>query len=209
MSDCDRCGRSFRDGYNLKRHKASQHPPEMEDDEYETRSTAADDEEEDTASENEEDADQKDGEESESSEEDDEEESTDDDVFDELLKKVYAQFADERELMITNLVDNEDETRQEAEVTVQDQLREKYRKAFREELRAFLLHWRDLKQHPTYKAIMKTAKALREEEDYDYDEAIAAAVSRRKHLLNRLVPDEPMQDEDEDSDESIVEEVTT
>ena len=55
-----------------------------------------------------------------------------------------------------------------------------------------------MKNHPTYKEIMKTAKSLRDD-DFDREESIDAAISKRKHLLNRIVPTEPMDIGEEDN----------
>ena len=48
---------------------------------------------------------------------------------------------------------------------------------------------------------METAKDFRDGPyDYDYEESIKVAIGQRKHLLNRLVPEE---DDDDDNAESM------
>ena len=50
-------------------------------------------------------------------------------------------------------------------------------------------------------SVRKTAESLKEEgEDYDSDESLQRAISMRKYLLNRLVPDDPPLDDDDESD---------
>ena len=50
------------------------------------------------------------------------------------------------------------------------------------------LHWMwDMKKDPTHKKIMETRKRLLEDDDFDEDEALTAAVKKRKFLLKRLL----------------------
>ena len=52
-----------------------------------------------------------------------------------------------------------------------------------------MLIWiHDLKRDSIHKKIMETAKDLRDDKDFDYEESIERSISIRKTLLNRLVP---------------------
>ena len=102
----------------------------------------------------------------------------DDTVFDDILQKVKDRHDDP------------------------DSLSHKYlQKLFRAEYVDTVLWLHKLRQHPTHQLVMETAKDLRDGPyDYDYEESIQAAVDQRKHLLNRLVPEE---DDEEDNAESM------
>ena len=65
-----------------------------------------------------------------------------------------------------------------------------FKKVFREKYKDALLWIHQLRQNPTHRKIKETAQELRSDSgDYDYEESIEAAISQRKHLLNRLVPE--------------------
>ena len=109
----------------------------------------------------------------------DEYESDDDPdaVFGDLIQKVKVQNANTESLNLECLKD-----------------------LFREEYKNTLLWIHALKQSPTHKKVMQTAKELRESaDDYDYEESIEAAIDRRKHLLNRLVSESEVVEEESDN----------
>ena len=107
----------------------------------------------------------------------DSEESDENDPFDQLINSARSQVQDEIE---KGTLTNEDE----------DAVNKRFQKVFREKYRDAILWVRELRQNPTHRKIMETAQELRSDTtDYDYEESIEAAISQRKHLLNRLVPE--------------------
>jgi hypothetical protein len=86
---------------------------------------------------------------------------------------------------------------------------------FRELLISFL-HWKDrLYKNPIYKKVMTNVRELQDEQ-FDRQEAIEAAVHNRRFLLNRVVPDpddiydsdDGEQENDEDSGTEDIDEGT-
>ena len=57
-----------------------------------------------------------------------------------------------------------------------------------------------LKKDPVHQRIMRTAKRLREEEDYDDDESMHFAIKKRKFVIERKLNeyDPPSNEEDEE-----------
>ena len=70
---------------------------------------------------------------------------------------------------------------------------------FRELLISFL-HWKDrLYKNPIYKKVMTNVRELQDEQ-FDRQEAIEAAVHNRRFLLNRVVPDPADMDDSDDGE---------
>ena len=74
-------------------------------------------------------------------------------------------------------------------------------KEFREVYGKFLEWLDELKHNKIHRKIMKTARDLEMDEDYDRSEALLAAVEKRKFLLDRLVPGYEGEGEEEEEDE--------
>ena len=74
-------------------------------------------------------------------------------------------------------------------------------KEFREVYGNFLEWLDELKHNKIHRQIMKTARALEMDDDYDRNEALLAAVEKRKFLLDRLVPGYEGEGEEEEEDE--------
>jgi len=64
-------------------------------------------------------------------------------------------------------------------------LKSKYSSNLRKHYLSFLELMTVLRKHPIQKKIIKTAKRLREDEDYDYDESIQYAVKKRRFLIDK------------------------
>jgi hypothetical protein len=201
MPDCEFCSRYFRDEYKLQRHREKIHhaeeAEEEEDDSGDTESESEEASDEDSETDNEKQSNE-DGE-----EEEEEEEDEYDPAFGPLLENVFNRFEDERKMLVDGLIEK-GYTQAVASHKAHESLMKNYQKALREEFRTSMQHWEHMKKHPTYKAIMKTAKTL-QDDDFDKDESIDAAISQRKHLLNRIMPAEPMaiDEEDNDDDKSV------
>ncbi len=64
-----------------------------------------------------------------------------------------------------------------------------------------LLWMRQLKNDPVHKKIMQTKDAFVENDDFDPEEAMEAAVNKRKFLIKRLFKDYNFIEENNDEDE--------
>ena len=64
-----------------------------------------------------------------------------------------------------------------------------------------LLWMRQLKKDPVHKKIMHTKNAFVENDDFDPEEALEAAVDKRKFLIKRLLKDGNFDDEENDDDD--------
>ena len=68
----------------------------------------------------------------------------------------------------------------------------------------YLRWYHDLKTDPVHKKVMKTLRSFMEDDEMDYTEAIEAAISKRKYLLNNLfdlehfATEDPASTEDDD-----------
>ena len=62
-----------------------------------------------------------------------------------------------------------------------------YTKKLTKEYKKYLRLLKGLQRDSTHRKIWKTIKHLKEEEDYDEDESIDAAVNERKFLLQRML----------------------
>ena len=63
-----------------------------------------------------------------------------------------------------------------------------------------LLWMRQLKKDPVHKKIMHTKDALVKNDDFDPEEAIEAAIAKRKFLIKRLLNDHEFEDEEENKE---------
>ena len=61
-----------------------------------------------------------------------------------------------------------------------------YRKKLRHLYLQYLRWFHDLKTEPVHKKVMKTLRCFIEDDEMDYTEAVEAAISKRKYLLNSL-----------------------
>ena len=112
----------------------------------------------------------------------DAEEADENDPFDQLIQSAREQIDNDIE---KGIIAKEDK----------DAVNKRFKKVFREKYKDALLWIHQLRQNPTHRKIVETAKDLRSDSiNFDYEESIEASISKRKHLLNRLVPE---YDEDE------------
>ena len=61
-----------------------------------------------------------------------------------------------------------------------------YRKKLRHLYLHYLRWYRNLKTDAVHKKVMKTLRSFMEDDEMEYTEAVEAAVSKRKYLLNSL-----------------------
>lgn len=202
---CSICKASFRDSFNLRRHQrchtenlmASKR--QIEDDFVES-----DHDDDDNDSENE--STKSETNDSDSSHEDsslDETDNTSDtdsddehtiknndcEFFQDLLEKSLSKYEDKRQEIIDEEINNGYNSKQ-ASKRAYKILLPKYRKTLRHEYQDMLCKLHALRKEPIHKSIMRTAKKLKEEDEYDSIEALQAAVSKRKHLVGKLFPND-------------------
>lgn len=140
--------------------------------------------------------------EEENDESDEELELEDDDpeLYEEIAEKAWKPYR----MQFDNLVEkftSEGQSESEAKQSAYNLVLTGHRKTFRNEFTEMLLKMEQLRQDPTYKAVMKTAKRLREDDENDFDESIRSAVNKRKYLINELVSDDYQEYDDDDDDE--------
>ncbi len=170
MPDCNVCGQSFRDSYNLHRHEKKHE----EDDEIEmvTDSESVDKSESENESDEEDESANK--------------EETQPDIYDEISNKAWERYISQFEALVEEYTEqgkDDDDAKQAAYKIILPA----YRKSFREEYTNMLLKIRELKKDPTYKSVMESAKRLRDDDEHTPEESLRAAITKRKHLVNELV----------------------
>ena len=181
MVTCSVCSKSFHNQSNLNRHIKRAHGVASRDstmDEDDAASAQPEDSRPEDVSEISSNASDTDDSVADSTVDDADDDDDDvDAVFDDILQRVKDRHDDPDSLSHTRL-----------------------QKLFREEYRDTVLWLHKLRQNPTHQIVMQTAKDFRDGPyDYDYEESIDVAVDLRRHLLNRLVPEE----DDDDNAESM------
>ena len=63
----------------------------------------------------------------------------------------------------------------------------KRQKKFRQILGDFIIWYQHLRKNEIYKKVLETIQSLKDDNDYDNDEAIRAGIERRRFLLDRLI----------------------
>jgi flagellar biosynthesis GTPase FlhF len=197
---CDDCGLSFSRQYNLDRHildrhRENKHPDEEEESTNESEETVTASESESvTASESESE-----------SESEEKEESTDKakelpGISEEIADKAWERHVSTFEDLVEEYTTGQGKNDADAKEAAYKIILPAYRRTFRDEYTNMLLQIREFKKDPTYIAVIKSAKRLREDDDYTPGESLKAAVTKRKHLVNQLVEDQ-YQDEFPENDE--------
>ena len=166
----------------------SQHSDgESEAFDYRTKSDDGDGENEDDISENSE------------MESEDDEDSPSHPITESLINEAYEKYDDTLNKLIDNL-EQAGHNRKEAKRIAHKRLLPKYTKTFRKRFGRFLLKCRNIREEPLYQAVMKTAKDLKENDEYDTDEAIKCALSKRKFLLYKEFPSDGEESDDSEDD---------
>ena len=89
----------------------------------------------------------------------------------------------------------------DAEIQASHRLLPVYRKKLRHLYLQYVRWYHDLKTDPVHKKVMKTLRSFMEDDEMDYTEAVEAAISKRKYLLNSLFDLEHFPTEDPASTE--------
>ena len=185
----------------MKRHQKTKHLSEREDSEEEMDEGSSNTEEE-TESEMEDETNSSEGDDSDTGEETETDEDEDyrvlpaDVVFRDMIERAYATHKDEKMELKSGLVGH-GLSDAEASEMAHKELLPKYRKTLRSLFLEDLMKMQLMRKHPAYKSIMKKVREL-EDEDFDRDEAIRAAVSHRKHLIYRMIPSNRESDSEDD-----------
>ena len=79
---------------------------------------------------------------------------------------------------------NPDMNTDEAEEVTFDKLEPRYRAEAIGQYKAFLKFSKAMKKYPLHKKITDTAKRLRDEDDFDEDDALKCAIKKRRYLLD-------------------------
>ena len=74
----------------------------------------------------------------------------------------------------------------DAQVQAANHLLPVYRKKLRHLYLQYVRWYHDLKTDPVHKKVMQTIRSFKDDDDMDYTEALEAAISKRKYLLNSL-----------------------
>ena len=174
VNKCEECDKTFSSKFNLERHNYRFHTESDLSDEERT-----DSENQESDEEVEEDGSTKSEDSSDNSNDDDDKEAGFERIIDDAKSQLQSELEDAPE-------ENAEKRKKRLQKKT---LRIALKKIFRETYKDTLLWMRGLKKNPTHVKVMNTAKSLREEDEYGYDESIESAISLRKHLLNRVVPD--------------------
>ena len=104
-----------------------------------------------------------------------------------ILNDVYQKLDPIHDVSVDKTMQANGITYEEATKHVCDALMSEYTKELMKIYIKYLRLLKGLQQHSTYRKIWNTKKRLIEEEVYDEDESIDAAVNQRKFLLQRML----------------------
>ena len=206
---CENCLRNFVRAYTLKRHRKSgvcpvgkmikdEHHSDIDSVVYNSSENENNNSESDVNSNDEYDSDINDENDSDyhddsenatsdENEDQEEEEDDDDDMFWNLIvKRVYNDLQNKFDETFNRINTRDpDISRKELEKKTFQKLKFRYSVGMREHYQKFLELMHVLRKDPIQKRVMETAKRLRDNEDYDYDESIKYAVKKRKYLIDK------------------------
>ena len=104
-----------------------------------------------------------------------------------ILNKCFQKMDPIRDASIDKTMQENEITHEEATKHVYDALMPTYTKELMTAYKKVLRLLKCLQRDSTHRKIWKSIKRLKEEEDYDEDESIDAAVNKRKFLLQRML----------------------
>ena len=191
MHTCDICGFKSSRRFNMVRHKNIQHgieESEGSDDQSQAQSG-------DIFSDNDSRSLQSDD--SSYKESDDEEDSN---AWDSIVNKTFNTHQTEYEEKVKALIED-GYNKPQAHSLAYNDMSEKYRDEMKDHYLATMMWHQKIRRDPVHRKISKTAKRLREEEDYDTLESWKYAVEKRKYLLDDVLAcyDPPPTDDSNDT----------
>lgn len=142
--------------------------------------------------------------ESEDNMDDDDEDAEEDetDPWEEFIQTVHEHYQEDMDEAVADLMQRDGISKGDAVHEVYENYLPRLNKRLRGLLVKFMCHARELKQDPTYKKIVQTAKRLRDEDDMDYEESVTQAAEARKVLITRTLKQWEPDSSDEDDSES-------
>ena len=211
MKTCSHCGKYFSRGYNLQRHMDNSCPMlsnsnedniEYSEDTYEKPEHKYDEEmEEDSQT----DEDVSDDENEEHNDDDDDmsdsdsqdSENIEESVWSPIIEEAKARHHQGYEELVQKLLNDgfEEETaRSKAYHHILSQLQREARHIYLNKLK-----WiREMRKDPINRKVMETKQSFMDEDEFDGEEALEAAVKKRKFLLNRIFEDDVGYDTDDE-----------
>ena len=106
--------------------------------------------------------------------------------WDRLMRSTYRDNQDQFDETVENTLQETPNTDLEsAEEMAYEELKPKYRSSLVSKYQDLVALGSALKKDPVHKKVMSTAHRLRDEEDYDEEEAMQYAVKKRRYLLER------------------------
>ena len=116
-------------------------------------------------------------------------------IIDEAKERVRASYEQMKDNFINSGLD-EETAKNEASFKVMPKLQREVGNIYKERL-----EWiQEMKRDPVHKKIMQTKKDFMENDDFDQEEALEAAVDKRKFLIRKLLKDYNIFDKEDDSD---------
>ena len=190
---CKFCGKKFNRGFNLRRHEQEYCPQkDPERDMSETDSQGMDSEDDASSTY-----------ESESpitTDDDTETEGEEKDPWMPMVDEAMQQHGAAFEEMKNNLIDSgldEQSAREKAYSNIFPQLQKELEGIYMERL----LWMNQLKKDPVHKKIMQTKEAFVGNDDFDPEEAIEAAIDKRKFLIKSVLKNYSFDEENDDKNE--------
>ena len=177
--NCQYCGKEFSRAYNLERHEDEYCPQKDQDenmsdseDSVSISSTCGSDDKSET-----------------------EQESQDPwlPLIEKAKQRSHTAFEEMKEELMTTGLDEQSAKEEAYSKSLPNQQKE-LESIYKERL----LWLKELKKDPVHQKIMETKKSLVENDDFDPDEALEAAVDKRKFLIRRLLKDCEFVDEEDD-----------
>lgn len=106
--------------------------------------------------------------------------------WDRLLRRTYEAVQDQFDEMVENTLREEPNVDiEEAEEMAFEELKPTYRSCFISKYQDLVRLGSALRKDPIHKKVLSTAHKLKEDEDYDDEEAMQYAVKKRRYLLER------------------------
>ena len=206
MHCCQFCGRAFSRKFNRDRHEAAHCSKRFDDEEgmtslsndeesieQRTEKYYEDDDEENNSTEDGDEIDDHDddeeegegGEETDNGETGSDTENDEVDPWDKLREEAISDLNSAWEEEVQENL-RQGLQKDDAEIQAPHRLLPVYRKKLRHLYLQYVRWYHDLKTDPVHKKVMKTLRSFMEDDEMDYTEAVEAAISKRKYLLNSL-----------------------
>ena len=192
---CKFCGKAFNRDFNLRRHENEHCPPRDQEREMsETESQAMESGDDASIS-------STDGSESPMTTDNEmETEEEENDAWMPMVEQAMQKHKPPFEEMKMNVI-HSGLDKQSAEEKAYSSILPKLQKELENIYMERLMWMKQLKNDPVHKKIMQTRDAFMDSDDFDPEEAMEAAVDKRKFLINRLLKDYSFSEDSDDEDD--------